>query len=32
MGWARTQLALMLMAGGILLFLNGPGKAALDRS
>jgi putative oxidoreductase len=32
MGWAHTQLALMLMAGGILLFLNGSGKAALDRN
>ena len=31
LGWSHTQLALMLLAGAILLFLNGPGKAALDR-
>jgi putative oxidoreductase len=29
-GWASGRLDLMLLAGGILIFLAGPGKAAID--
>jgi len=29
-GWNAGRLDLMLLAGGILLFLAGPGKAAID--
>jgi putative oxidoreductase len=31
MGWDAGRLDLMLLAGGVLLFLGGPGKAALQR-
>ena len=31
LGWDPGRLDLMLRTGGILLFLNGPGKAAIDR-
>jgi putative oxidoreductase len=30
MGWDPGRLDLMLLAGGLLVFLDGPGKAALD--
>jgi uncharacterized membrane protein YphA (DoxX/SURF4 family) len=30
-GWAQSRLDLMLLAGGLALFLAGPGRAAVDR-